>query len=124
MVAPPSDYTTVFDGVALLTSGVVQAAETSPTEPHRLFAKTGLVVRAGREVTLSVGPEAAIFWGNRAAVWTRTLLVPACPQPPGAKGPWLAYPGGYAVDTPTCLPLRVTVGTRSKTLRVPAGKPC
>ncbi|MFI5952647.1 hypothetical protein [Cryptosporangium sp. NPDC051539] len=120
LAEPPAGYTTAAGVIALADREPVGLSASAPLDPHHRFGKTGLLVRAGRTATLSVGPEAAISWGNTGSEWTRTLYVPVCPQPAGAHGPWLAYPGGYSVDAPACLPVVIN----GVTLRIPLGRPC
>ncbi|WP_250002765.1 hypothetical protein [Actinoplanes sp. M2I2] len=118
---PPSEgYPLVLDAVALPTA-VLQANESG--EPGRLFAKTGLLVRAGTAVELSVAPEAAgdviIGWGSPGPKGT-TVRVPACPD---AKG-WVVFAGGYTVSEPVCVPLIVRVGDREQRAEVSVGVSC
>lgn len=118
--------------VVLGTAGVQTkpTMQTSPTSgaPHRLFAKNGLILRSGRAATLTIpkawAKKVSIGWGTNASEWTTTLQVRACPAPPGGGGPWLAYPGGFSLDQPACVPLEVATPTGKAIIRVPIGVPC
>ncbi|WP_250038012.1 hypothetical protein [Paractinoplanes maris] len=92
-------------------------------EPGRLFAKTGLLVRAGTAVELTVAPSAppgvTIGWGSPGPEGT-TIRVPACPSAAG----WVAFAGGYTVTALTCVPLIVRVGGRTESAAVRVGADC
>lgn len=115
------DYRVVLDAVAL-PAGTLEPHESG--EPGWLFAKRGLLVRAGAEVQISVAPEGAatarIGWGNPGPEGT-AFSVPACP---GGPSGWLAFAGGYTVREPTCLPLVVRVDGREESTAVSVGVPC
>ncbi|MCY1138365.1 hypothetical protein OWR29_10190 [Actinoplanes sp. Pm04-4] len=114
---PDSGYRLVLDAVALPT-GVLQANDSG--EPGRLFAKTGLLVRAGRAVELTVTtPGVTIGWGSPGPEGT-TIRVPACPNPNG----WLAFAGGYTVTEPTCVALTVRSNGREQKAEVSVGRRC
>jgi hypothetical protein len=125
--APPDDYTVVHDAVALPGSPRYAALQAAPTQGlPELFAKTGLVVRAGVaaeiDVLDSMGPRVGIGWGNGPAVPSRHFVVPACPDLEGTG--WLAYPGGYWADAPLCLPLDVRVGDAVQRVEIGIGTAC
>jgi hypothetical protein len=126
--APTPPWSSTLDAVALDTASTLQATSTDGTDPHRLFAKTGLLVHAGRESTLTVpspwAARVAIAWGNHGAEWTTRLHIPDCPHPPSGVGTWLAFPGGFSLDAPACLPLEVRAASRTTTIHVSAGAPC
>jgi hypothetical protein len=113
--------------VSLDTTSVLQVSGTGGNDPHRLFAKTGLLVHAGRAASLTVLPgwatDVSIAWGNHAAEWTTTLHIPACP-PPSGSSQWLAFPGGFSLDKPACVPLEVRAGSKTATIQVSVGTPC
>jgi hypothetical protein len=124
---PPADFTVVLDAVALPAAPrypALQAAETGG-EPA-LFAKTGLVVRAGATVRLSIPPSvgrgAGIGWGLDRNGQTPTLVVPGCPDLRGTG--WLAFAGGYWADEPLCLPLDVGVGAQTQRVEIGIGTAC
>jgi hypothetical protein len=124
MASPPAGYRSALDAVALDTTAL-QAGDGSSTDPHRLFVKTGLLVHAGHESTLTVpaawSPRLAIAWGNHAAEWTTSLHIPACPSSAGA---WLAFPGGFSLDRAACVPLEVHTASGTATVEVSAGVRC
>ncbi len=97
---------------------VPQSSETG-APPWRWFAKWGMVVRggAGPPVVVSV-PRAwrtrvAITWGNAQHDRVlHTLRFPRCADDP-TRGH--AYAGGFSLRKPSgCVPLRYTVGGRSR----------
>ncbi|MFB9317813.1 hypothetical protein [Cryptosporangium minutisporangium] len=124
LATPPTGYTTALDAVALATASVRPASPSGPGDPYDLFAKTGLVVRADRPVTLTVPPAVAVAWGTNRGKWTMVLRIPGCPGTAGPDSPWMAFPGGFSVRTPQCVPVEVRSGTRRQTLRVPVGRSC
>lgn len=125
---PTSPYAGFLDVVGLNLTSKLQAAPATGTAPHRLFAKTGLFVRAGREATLTVPPSWAnrvsMKWGNHAPEWATELHVPACPAPEADSGTWLVFPGGYSLDEPACVPLQIRTENKATTVHVPVAAPC
>ena len=115
---PPDDnFRLVLDAVALPT-GVLESHDSG--EPGRLFAKTGLLVRAGTAVELTVTtPGVTIGWGSPGPEGT-TIRVPACPSTNG----WLAFAGGYTVTEPACVALTVRAGGREQRAEVSVGARC
>jgi hypothetical protein len=125
--SPERSHRAVLDAVALDVSATLQANATGGSDPHRLFAKTGLLVHAGTASEIDV-PDAwasrlAIAWGNHASEWTTRLRIPACPRS-GPGGDWLVYPGGLSVDEPACVPLEVRAGGKVVTVRLAVGVRC
>lgn len=127
---PPRNFSTVLGVVALPLSPAYRALQAfdsgDPASPA-LFAKTGLLVRAGRASELDVPADprnrVAIGWGNAQVFRPSTrFAVPACPDT-FATG-WLAYPGGYWADRPLCLPLTVRADGREQQVRVGIGTAC
>jgi hypothetical protein len=127
VAAPPASagLTTVLGVVALPAAGPSRAAlstnRTGDREPaRRLFAKTGLLVHAGASLTLRVADDAwaQIGWGSPGHP-ARSLEVPACP----GDG-WLAFPGGYYVGSPQCLPIVVSAGGHVRRVTVGVGAAC
>ncbi|PZG02441.1 hypothetical protein [Micromonospora deserti] len=121
VTTPPNDeYRLVLDAVAVPTKTL---APRQSGEPDWLFAKQGLVVRAGTPVEIMVAPEAVtrarIGWGSPGPEGT-TIHVPACPSGSG----WVAFAGGYAVRTPTCVPLIVRAQGRQERFGVGVGADC
>jgi hypothetical protein len=124
---PTAPMETVLGVVALPTSPAYQALQTSRTGGagvERLFAKTGLVIRAGTSFDLIVpdGTALAVGWGSGPTGPSRRLHVPACPSAGGAG--WLAYAGGYWTERPACLPLIVAAGGRKQQVHIGVGTAC
>jgi hypothetical protein len=122
--APPAGRVVVAGAVAVPNPAALQvnpSGETAP--PLRLFAKSGLVVRAASVVELRVPPAAAdrlrIGWGN-AARPGMDVRVEGCADRTG----WLVFAGGYWVDEPGCLPLTVRAGGRDEDVRIGVGVAC
>lgn len=125
--APPTSFETVLGVVALPASarhGALQTSRSGGAESERLFAKTGLVVKAGATFDLIVpdGTTLGIGWGSGPTTPSRRLHIPACPSA-GGDG-WLAYPGGYWTNRPACVPLIVAAGGREQQVRIGLGTPC
>ena len=80
-----------------------------PDRAVRLFAKWGLVVRAGAVVDVRVAPgwesRARIGWGT-ARTPAATTTVRAC-APNDEQSAWLAFVGGTWVAQAACVPLVV-----------------
>jgi hypothetical protein len=123
---PSSDYETVLGVVALPTREAVGAYDSGDPTTPALFAKTGLLVRAGTPFELEVAPQpnddVAIGWTNASFRPSARFAVPACPDTFGTG--WLAYPGGYWADRPLCLPLTVRAAGREEQVHVGIGAPC
>jgi hypothetical protein len=124
---PPGDYRVVVQDVAVPIATVLQVNETGETDPAvRLFAKWGLVVRAGAAVDLRVGPgweeRARIGWGSPASPGA-AVHVPACPGPSG-QTVWLAFAGGTWVAQPACVPLIVRSRGQETQVRLGVGVAC
>jgi hypothetical protein len=124
--SPTAPQRDILDVVGVDITSTLQAGRTDG--PHRLFAKTGLLVHAGRDGSLTVpaswATRLSIAWGNHAAEWTTGLHIPACPAPPGASGQWLVFPGGFSVDKAACVPLQVHAGKETTTVHVSVGARC
>ncbi len=126
---PPRDWQVVRGVVALPTSPRAEALQTGLTgEPFpalRLFAKTGLVIKAGMEFELVApsltGNRVGIGWGGGPSTPSRRVVV-NCPDTRGTG--WLAYPGGYWLDHPACIALTIRTGTREQSVAVGLGTPC
>lgn len=107
-------------------TGVLQTTSDHTPGAPRLFAKTGLSVRVGVPSTLTVqAPRprvARIGWRNGSVTPTRRVEVPACPADGRAR--WIAFPGGYWVDRPTCVTVIVHSHGRARSVRVAVGAPC
>jgi hypothetical protein len=125
--SPDSNLSVVFDQVALPTSNALQANRSSePNGSTRLFAKIGLLIASGASFELVVPAEwvghLMIGWGN-PGIRTSRLHVSGCVANTTQKR-WLVYAGGYWVDTPACVPLRVTAGGRDQLVQIGIGKAC
>lgn len=120
----------VLGVVALPVSPAYPALGTSRTGatagPTRLFAKTGLVVKPGVNFEVVVPPafdhRVEIGWGGQPSTPTSRVVVSNCANPDSTG--WLAYPGGYWVDHPACVPLIVKVGIRQQEVHVGVGAAC
>ena len=127
---PPPDFEKVLDVVALPTSSKAAALQTSrggdPDPAVRLFAKTGLVIRAGTTFELVVPDEAkdmvSIGWGVGPIKPSRRVTV-SCPAGASSSG-WLAYPGGYWAPRPACVQLVVRAGGKERRVLIGLGTPC
>ena len=110
------------------TPRALQTARSGLRDPRaRLFAKEGLVIRAGARFRLIVQRELrgrlSIGWGNaREGHRGSTIAVDACSGPRGAK--WLAYAGGYFVRDPMCAPLIVAANEQRQRVQIGIGKAC
>ena len=126
---PPRDWQVVRGVVGLPASPRSDALSTGLTgEPFpalRLFAKTGLVIKTGVKFELVVsnltGNRVGIGWGDGPSTPSHRVEV-NCPDVGGTG--WLAYPGGYWLDHPACIPLSVRSGTREQSVAVGLGTPC
>lgn len=131
--APPSDFSIVFDRVALPTGRALQANRSGESDPaRRLFAKNGLYVRGGASFDLVVPDEwrgrLTLGWGGKKG---SHLRVPECrptgavDQPSNYKSEvWLAYAGGYWVPEPACISMVVRAGQAEQTVRIGVGASC
>lgn len=127
---PPPSFQIVLGVVALPTSPRHPALGTSLTgdgnSRPRLFAKTGLIVKAGTTFELIVPPLAAdhlsIGWGGAPATPSGRVLIHNCAKT-SASG-WLAYAGGYWIDHPACVTLIVDARGQQEQQRIGLGTPC
>jgi hypothetical protein len=128
---PTPDYTVVLGVVALPIAPKAAALQTGPSggsDPStRLFAKTGLLIRTGTRFELAIPPAWAgrlrIGWANGPAQPEPGLLV-SCHPYPGDRSGWLAYPGGFWVRHPACVPLLIETGGRRRRVQIGLGTPC
>ncbi|MBO0821755.1 MAG: hypothetical protein J2P26_13005, partial [Nocardiopsaceae bacterium] len=126
--APPAPMRIVLGVVGLPASPGYPALQTGLTGDgdgaRRLYAKTGLVIRAGTTFELVVPAGFAgrlgIGWGHSARPAPR-IVVRDCPGPGGG---WLAYAGGYWIDHPACVPIIVKAGGRQQEVHIGLGTPC
>jgi hypothetical protein len=128
--APTAPLLVVLGVVALPVSPASPALGTALTGdgngPKRLFAKTGLVFKAGTTFELVVPAEfsdrLSIGWGGAPSAPSRRLIVSNCANRGGAG--WLAYPGGYWVDHPACVSLIVKAGSKQQQVHIGVGTAC
>jgi hypothetical protein len=121
--APPSDFSIVFDRVALPTGRALQANRSGESDPaRRLFAKSGLYIRPGASFDLVVPDEwrgrLTLGWGGKKGAHLR---VPKC-QAVGQL--WLVYAGGYWVPEPACVSVVVRAGQAEQMVRIGVGASC
>jgi hypothetical protein len=130
---PSQDPTGVAEvlGAAGLPTGPkispLQANLSGESNPaYRLFAKRGLLVKAASQLEIVVPAEfasrAAVVWGNPGTP-TAHLLFGPCPSTPTKTG-WLAYPGGFLVAEPMCLPLLIRTAGREARVQIGVGRSC
>ena len=100
---------------------------TTTRDPHwRYYRNAGIAIRAGTSLVSVSVPEGwrdrvAISWGNSPA--TSMLRFAPCGGSPA--GLWNSYSGGFHLRTKgDCVPLLVTVGGMSTTVRVGVGRAC
>ncbi|OHV66820.1 hypothetical protein [Pseudofrankia sp. BMG5.36] len=126
--SPPSEFSIVASDIALPTRVQLQASRNTnipASDPQAYFAKYGLLVRVGVAVDLALAPnfadEAAIGWGTGEP--GLVVHVPAC-SAHGNGVTWLAFAGGYYVNTPRCLPVEVHTPSGRESVSIGAGAPC
>jgi hypothetical protein len=135
--AAPPDREVLLGDIALPTGMRLETSPSGEVDPAaRLFAKAGLVVRAGAVADVRVAPgwedRARIAWGQQPLTPGLSVHVPACPVPcqyssctsSGRAAQWLTFAGGYFVDQPTCLPLIVDAGGRQTRVFISVGVAC
>jgi hypothetical protein len=125
---PPNNFQIVLGVVALPTSPGYAALQTSTGGPDptlRLFAKTGLVIKAGTRFELIVPDQPAgrlgIGWGSNSTP-SRRVIVANCPD--GGHTGWLHYPGGYWLSAPACVSWIVRAGGQDRLVHIGLGTPC
>jgi hypothetical protein len=130
---PPASFEVVLGVVALPTSPKYPALQTGRTgdgdHQRRLFAKTGLIIKAETSFEIVVPPAIAapavrlgIGWGGAPSTPSQRVVVSNCPQ--AGSSEWLAYPGGYWLDHPTCAPLLVKTDGKEQQVHIGLGTPC
>lgn len=121
----------VLDSVALPASPTANALEVNNIDSSgstpKLFAKTGLMIRDGATFSIRVAPEyadrAQIGWGSPGPTATR-ITVESCQGPSASPSGWLAFPGGYYVHQPTCLPVIIESAGKSQRVSIGVGTTC
>jgi hypothetical protein len=94
--------------------------------PWRYFAKSGMVVRSGTSVTITVPgtwrKRVAVSWGNNVHRVFHTIRIAACSRVP-KRG--YAYAGGFFLRRRSaCVPLVFGVGDRRQTVWFGIGRRC
>jgi hypothetical protein len=117
----------VAEVVAVPTDPVLSASPSGESDPAaKLFAKWGLVVRAGATVQIAVAPgwadKARVGWGTPGMPATSVRVV-ACPAG-GTPGAWTVFAGGTWVAEPACVPLVIRAGGRTEQIRLPIDVAC
>jgi hypothetical protein len=105
---------------------LARSAAATADRRWRYYRNAGIAIRAG---TAAVSVAVAEGWRDRVALsWGRSaasslLRFEPCGRSP--KGAWNAYSGGIHLRaTGDCVPLVVTVGGMSTTVRVGVGRAC
>ena len=131
--APPSDWTTFADVIALPLSTTHQRGR-SDSELGRSFTKFGLVIRSDSVFSINIGEEskanALISWNN--STHALSLEVEDCPGvcegqptcPGGATGEWVVFPGGVWTTEPACISIDIETGGETANARLPIGVEC
>ncbi len=124
--APPRGMRLVLGVVALPGRPVESRALQTGRDGARLFAKSGLWVRAGSRFELIVPMEfrgrLTMTWGDAGEGNHGTEMIdPGCR---GSDSPWVNYVGGYWVAHPLCGTLIVASGGRRRRIRIGIGTPC
>jgi hypothetical protein len=124
--APPRGMRLVLGVVALPGRPDESRALQTGRDGARLFAKSGLWVRAGSRFELIVPTEfrdrIVMTWGNAGEGNHGTEMTdPGC-HVNGSR--WVNYVGGYWVAHPLCATLVVASGGRRRRIRIGIGTPC
>jgi hypothetical protein len=111
-------------GAASVPPAYLRAHPTLET-PWRYFAKSGMVVKSGTSVTISVPPAwrnlVGMSWGNNVHRVFHTIRIAACSRI--YQG--YAYAGGFFLRRQSaCAPLVFVVGGRRQTLWFGIGRRC
>jgi hypothetical protein len=125
-MAPPRGMRVVLGAVGLPGRPGESRALQTGRDGARLFAKSGLWVRAGARLELIV-PTAVrghlrMTWGNGGEGNHGTEMIDRGCQVNGS--PWLNYVGGYWVAHPLCATLIVVSDGRRRRIRIGIGTPC
>jgi hypothetical protein len=101
-------------------------AATRPDRHWRYYRNAGIAIRAGTSAVSVSVPEGwqdrvAISWGDSPA--SSSVRFAPCGASPA--GTWNSYSGGFHLHTQgDCVPLLVTVGGMSTTVRIGVGRAC
>ncbi len=119
---PPENYRVVADVVAFNPDQL--SVSIPPGDPDgRLWAKDGLVVRAGAQFEIlaprRIGDDLTFGWGSVDEV--NALRVPAC-EFRGSE--WLVYAGGWTPRARGCYDVLVRVDEVIETVQMAIGAAC
>lgn len=125
-VLPGPGDRVIFDRLFVVGRDRVPGPNPQPsgTKPFLFYAKTGVSIRRGSgalvEVPMSWRARVAIEWGDSGT----TSRVRFLPCRTGPK--WITYAGGFHFRDKGggCVPLRVTVLSRTRTILFGAGRRC
>ena len=115
----------ILNSVMAPPAYLVRAHPTLET-PWRYFAKSGMVVKSGASVTITVPPawrtRVAISWGNNVHRVFHTIRIASCGSNPKRGN---AYAGGFFLSSSSaCVPLVFIVGSRQQKVWFGVGRPC
>ncbi len=102
------------------------ASAATPDRRWRYYRNAGIAIRAGTSAVRVSVPEGwrhrvAVSWGDSPA--SSSLSFAPCGR--SGAGAWNAYSGGFHLHARgDCVPLLVTVGGMSATVRVGVGRAC
>jgi hypothetical protein len=117
--APPDDYRTILDAVALPGPETLHEIGFTDAESGLGFAKVGLLVRAGTASEIAVTEfDHRIGWGSTGIA--QRLVVPTCV----GAAEWLVYAGGFWVPEPACMTITVVTDNGSDSISFPIDTPC
>ena len=120
-------FRVLLGAVSVPGSRHLDHGSTTTHDPRwRYYRNAGIAIRAGTSMVSVSVPEGwrdrvAISWGDSPA--TSALRFAACGRSPA--GMWNSYSGGFHLRAKgDCVPLLVTVGGMSTTVRVGVGRAC
>jgi hypothetical protein len=118
----PEDYRVVAGAVAVPVDRILQVATSGERDPvAKLFAKWGLLVRAGETAEISVESGSALVGWGSPAVPAPSVRITACRE--GSQA-WVAFAGGTWVTEAACVPLVIRAGDVAEPARMPVGVLC
>ncbi len=127
--SPPTDFTVLFDAVALPTSdsypNALQTTLSGTGGQTRLFAKSGLWYKPSQALEIIVPAELhdklSIGWAGPADPSWR-VTTPDCSV--SHSDQWVVVAGGYWVERPICAAVVVRSGERERTVTIGLGQAC
>ncbi|MEO6122066.1 MAG: hypothetical protein ABIR32_00040 [Ilumatobacteraceae bacterium] len=128
-VAPPPDFTVLFDAVALPTSdsypNALQTSLTGTDGQTRLFAKTGLWYKPNQDLEIVVPADLldqlSIGWASPAHPASR-VTTSDCTASNSDR--WVVVAGGYWIEKPMCATLVVRVAQQERRVTIGLGQAC